>query len=99
MKAVTEEEVKYEDVKDGDFLEKKRSPLVGEALRRNCLYLYGVDVISTDEILSMFQMYGAKKVQWINDSSCNIIFEDEAPLKSILGYDVRCSNNSSPNST
>mmetsp|Transcript_8831 Transcript_8831/g.26550 ORF Transcript_8831/g.26550 Transcript_8831/m.26550 type:complete len:295 (+) Transcript_8831:45-929(+) len=81
-----EEDVQYEEIVNGDFLEPRRDALVGEAVRKNVLHLYGVDLMSTDEIKAHFGQFGPKKVEWINDSSCNIVFEDEQPLKTMFGY-------------
>lgn len=38
--------------------------------RRDTIHLYGVDVMSTDDVYKYFEEYGPTFVEWINDSSC-----------------------------
>jgi len=45
----------------------------------NKLYMYGTDFMSTDEVKQYFEKFGDTTIQWINDSSCTVLFEkDEA---------------------
>lgn len=36
-----------------------------------------MDFLSTEEIMAYFKTYNPKKIEWLNDSSCNMIFESE----------------------
>ena len=40
----------------------------------NQLYLYGTDFMSTEEIRLHFMRYPRVFVNWINDSSCTLLF-------------------------
>lgn len=53
-----------------DLYEQRRE--VGKDVERRptAIYLYGVDVMSTKEVLSYFSEYGPVFVEWLDDSSC-----------------------------
>jgi len=36
-----------------------------------------VDFLSTEDIMAYFKAYNPKKLEWLNDSSCNMVFESE----------------------
>jgi len=55
-----------------------------EGARLNALHMYGVDAMSTKEILSYFDGYAPSWVEWINDSSCNVVFEEDAAAKRVM---------------
>ena len=38
------------------------------------MYLYGVDYLSTKKIMEYFSYFKPIKVEWLNDTSCNVIF-------------------------
>merc|ERR1711865_253636 len=42
------------------------------------------DSMSTKDIMSYFGDYGPSWVEWINDSSCNVVFEDTASVTRVL---------------
>lgn len=46
--------------------------------------MFGVDSMSTRDILSYFDGYAPSWVEWINDSSCNVVFEDDGAAKHVL---------------
>ncbi|EFJ46016.1 hypothetical protein VOLCADRAFT_93817 [Volvox carteri f. nagariensis] len=66
---------------DMDLYEQRRE--VGKDVERrpNAIYLYGVDVMSTKEVLSYFEEYGPVFVEWLDDSSCNVLFDDSNSAK------------------
>ena len=53
----------------------KEAPADAER-RYDTLYVYGVDKLSTENIFEYFEEYGPTFVEWINDSSCNVVFSD-----------------------
>lgn len=55
-----------------DYWEKYKEP-EGE-IRLDTIYLYGVDYMSTKAILEYFTYFSPSKVEWINDTSCNVVF-------------------------
>lgn len=88
---------------DIDALEPRRDALPDGLVRHECVHLYGVDVMSTAECISYFGDYAPVFVEWINDSSCNVVFADaftakramhgkaRANLRPRLGCDVHTS--------
>ncbi|CAN8065313.1 unnamed protein product [Agarophyton chilense] len=67
-----------------DALERRRDVAVGEVARPEVLHVFGVDLLSTGEILRHFKEYGPSWCEWLNDSSCNIAFEDEHTMRRAL---------------
>jgi hypothetical protein len=49
--------------------------------RHDALHVYGVDLLTTADILSHFNTYGPTYVEWLNDSSCNVCFPDKFTVK------------------
>jgi len=50
--------------------------------RSNALHCFGVDFLSNKEVLELFRAFEPKEVEWLDDSSCNIIFlEDGVPSR------------------
>lgn len=45
-------------------------------LRPEVLHCYGVDFLSNKEVLEVFENWQPQQVEWLDDSSCNVIFED-----------------------
>lgn len=66
---------------DVDLLESRREPSLSHALRPDAAYVYGVDLMSTADVLRAFADYGPRFVEWINDSSCVVLFADAASAK------------------
>lgn len=46
-------------------------------LRNNTIHLFGVDFFNENEIMGFFENFNPQKIEWINDSSCNIVFEED----------------------
>jgi len=62
------------------FEERKEAPL--DAPRRpEAVHIYGVDLLSTSDLLKYFAEYGPSYVEWINDSSANVLFRDAPTAK------------------
>ena len=78
------------------FEERKEAPM--EAARRpEAVHIYGVDLLSTRDLLQYFGDYGPKYIEWLNDSSANVIFNDEATSKrAIAGLGSPLSNDDLP---
>uniref|UniRef100_A0A7S1ETS2 Nuclear cap-binding protein subunit 3 n=1 Tax=Timspurckia oligopyrenoides TaxID=708627 RepID=A0A7S1ETS2_9RHOD len=55
-----------------------------EDLRTGVIHVYGVDTLSTKNIKDIFIAYYPQWVEWINDSSCNVAFDDEFTPRRIL---------------
>lgn len=69
-----------------DPLENRRDVAIGEVVRQNVLHVFGVDDMSTDDIRKHFLEYGPSWIEWINDSSCNVTFEDEHTATRVLTF-------------
>jgi hypothetical protein len=52
--------------------------------RPEAIHLYGVDCMSTAECLAYFGDWGPTFVEWIDDSSCNVLFQDDFTAKRAL---------------
>lgn len=57
--------------------------------RPDAVHLYGVDTLSTRDALAYFSEYGPTFVEWINDSSCNVLFADAgSAARALVGSGV-----------
>lgn len=66
------------------MLEERKEQGADIPRRPEAIHLYGVDCLSTGDCLAYFSDYGPTFVEWIDDSSCNILFEDEFTAKRAL---------------
>jgi hypothetical protein len=53
-----------------DLFEPRKDAPADVPRRETAIYLYGVDVMSSSDVLAYFDEYGPSLVEWINDSSC-----------------------------
>ena len=60
-----------------DVFETRVDPDLDAQWRADAVHLYGVDHMTTQECMNYFGEYGPVFVEWINDSSCNVCFDDE----------------------
>lgn len=67
-----------------DPLERRRDAAVADVPRENVLHVFGVDSLSTAQIMAHFREYGPTWCEWLNDSSCNVAFEDTFTLARVL---------------
>lgn len=63
---------------DVHFCEKKNKEYISKEakLRRDAVHIFGVDFFSESDLLDFFKEFRPQRVEWINDSSCNVIFMD-----------------------
>mmetsp|Transcript_27701 Transcript_27701/g.79576 ORF Transcript_27701/g.79576 Transcript_27701/m.79576 type:complete len:347 (+) Transcript_27701:214-1254(+) len=54
------------------------------SFRQNAVHVYGLDFLKTGHMDEIFSQFNHKFVEWINDSSANIIFADAASAKKAL---------------
>ncbi|XP_055329103.1 nuclear cap-binding protein subunit 3-like [Paramacrobiotus metropolitanus] len=52
--------------------------------RLDTLHVRGVDEMSTQDVLNYFASYKPERVEWVNDTSCNVAFPDEISAASAL---------------
>lgn len=67
-----------------DLYEKRKDAEESSSSRLDTIHVYGVDLLSTKEIMKYFSAYMPQYVEWINDSSCNVIFADDSTAKRVL---------------
>ncbi|KAE8622688.1 hypothetical protein XENTR_v10005334 [Xenopus tropicalis] len=54
-------------------------------VRLETLYVYGVDDMSTEDIFAFFKQYPPGYIEWLDDSSCNVVWLDEVtPSRALL---------------
>ena len=69
------------ELRDTDLLEERKEHGAAVTRRPDAVHLYGVDKMSTKEVLQYFDSYGPLRVEWIDDSSCNVVFGDQHSAK------------------
>lgn len=75
------EPVDITGLKKADLLEPKKDVDATVERRPDAIHVYGVDVLSTSDIKSYFSDFEPRFVEWINDSSCNVLFHDVPSAK------------------
>ncbi|KAG0172316.1 hypothetical protein DFQ28_003575 [Apophysomyces sp. BC1034] len=56
-----------------------------EEPRPNVLFLYGLDEMSTRDIKTYCKGLNLEQIEWINDSSCNLVFPTEEEARAAAG--------------
>ena len=64
-----------------DTLEDRVDPELDAVWRNDAVHLYGVDHMTTNDCMGYFGEYGPVFCEWINDSSCNVVFADEVTAR------------------
>lgn len=55
-------------------------------LRLNTIHVRGVQELSSDEVLKYFEMYDPASLEWVNDLTCNVVFDDpKAAATAMIG--------------
>ncbi|ORZ05496.1 hypothetical protein BCR41DRAFT_361689 [Lobosporangium transversale] len=79
------------DVDDGEWTRPDNLPETPPrttTIRPEAVYLYGTDEMSTQDVLKYFEAYGPSHVEWIDDSSCNVVFLDQFSAKRALYFQL-----------
>ncbi|KAF8937592.1 hypothetical protein BGZ58_002457 [Dissophora ornata] len=79
------------DVDEGEWSRPDTLPLTPprtSTIRPEAVHLYGTDEMSTKDILKYFEAYGPSHVEWIDDSSCNVVFPDQFSAKRALYFQL-----------
>ncbi|KAL0042542.1 hypothetical protein WJX79_002995 [Trebouxia sp. C0005] len=61
-----------------DQAEQRRQTAMTAERRPDSIHLFGVDLMSTADCLQYFADFAPVSVEWLNDTSCNVVFRDEA---------------------
>ncbi|KAF9023844.1 hypothetical protein CPC16_011167 [Podila verticillata] len=79
------------DVDEGDWkrpTDLPETPPRTSMIRLESVHLYGTNEMSTKDVLKYFEAYGPSHVEWIDDSSCNVVFKDNYSAKRALYYQL-----------
>ncbi|KAF9106323.1 hypothetical protein BGX27_009212 [Mortierella sp. AM989] len=79
------------DVDDGEWVRPDNLPETPprtSTIRLEAVHLFGTDEMSTKDVLKYFDAYGPSHVEWIDDSSCNIVFPDQFSAKRALYFQL-----------
>ncbi|XP_078101108.1 nuclear cap-binding protein subunit 3 [Sander vitreus] len=68
-----EENVEHRNV----FLDKDTMKKAISSLRMEAVYVTGVDDMSTQDIFGYFKEYPPAHIEWIDDTSCNVVWLDD----------------------
>eukprot|EP00930_Biecheleria_cincta_P027270 TRINITY_DN19153_c0_g1_i1.p1 TRINITY_DN19153_c0_g1~~TRINITY_DN19153_c0_g1_i1.p1 ORF type:complete len:620 (-),score=114.13 TRINITY_DN19153_c0_g1_i1:314-2173(-) len=52
--------------------------------RPEVLHCYGVDFLATKEVLEVFNAWQPAEVEWLDDSSCNVVFGSEETAQQVV---------------
>ncbi|KAF9206786.1 hypothetical protein BGZ49_001837 [Haplosporangium sp. Z 27] len=89
--SVMDEQEASMDVDDGDWVRPDNLPETPprtSTIRLEAVHLYGTDEMSTKDVLKYFDAYGPSHVEWIDDSSCNVVFPDQFSAKRALYFQL-----------
>ncbi|KAG0245422.1 hypothetical protein BGW41_000049 [Actinomortierella wolfii] len=64
--------------------ELPEAPPITAAIRKDTIYLWGTDRMSTKDVLKYFEDFGPSHVEWIDDTSCNVVFKEYFTAKRAL---------------
>eukprot|EP00794_Sanderia_malayensis_P018851 gene18851-20749_t len=53
-------------------------------IRPKCIHVFGVDSMSTKDVFDYFKNYGPDTMEWIDDYSCNVLWETDEDAKLAL---------------
>ena len=73
------------EMADTDILEARPDVDPSVPRRWDAVHVYGVDRMTTQDIMDYFQGYDPRFVSWINDSCCNVEFANAYDAKRALG--------------
>lgn len=69
-----------------DQIEQRRQSAMTAERRPDTVHLHGVDLMTASDCLQFFAEYGNSALEWLNDTSCNVMFEDaDSANRAILG--------------
>ena len=72
------------------------SLFTGNLFRKEALHIFGVDELSTNDLFDYFRDFKPFAVEWVNDSSCNVVWRNEVhAANALLGITVPFDNEDS----
>lgn len=76
---------------EGDWVRPSNLPQTPprtSTIRLEAVHLYGTNEMSTKDVLKYFEAYGPSHVEWIDDSSCNVVFPDQFSAKRAVYFQL-----------
>ncbi|KAL3317409.1 hypothetical protein Ciccas_003932 [Cichlidogyrus casuarinus] len=61
-----------------------REKLKLNGYRLDTLHIWGTDNLNSQSLMKWLQDYAPKKIEWVNDSSCNMIFDSEETVLRVI---------------
>merc|ERR1711962_1276009 len=53
-------------------------------IRPDVIHMHGVDSMSTTDVFDYFRLYGPETIEWIDDFSCNVVWDDKESVVTAL---------------
>ncbi|XP_069395532.1 nuclear cap-binding protein subunit 3 isoform X2 [Paralichthys olivaceus] len=67
------------------FLDKDIMKKAIPRLRMEAIYVTGVDDMSTQDVFGYFKEYPPAHIEWIDDTSCNVVWlDDNTPIRALI---------------
>lgn len=89
-----------EDDEDPPHIAPRRPFNPNAPVREDVIHCYGVDFMSNKDVLEAFAGFGPEEIEWLDDSSCNVVFDSpdaaEAALDGLVGEVVEADSEQSP---
>ncbi|KAL9981837.1 hypothetical protein ACROYT_G010595 [Oculina patagonica] len=63
---------------------KELPPIADGETRLDAILIHGVDNMSTKDIFAYFSDFAPGSVEWIDDSSCNVVWDDDFTASRVL---------------
>jgi len=73
-----------DEMMDVDIREERQDVNLFVPRRLDSIHVYGTDDMDTNALFEFFKDYNPKIAEWINDSSCNIVFKDTEDARRAL---------------
>ncbi|CAI5642489.1 unnamed protein product [Oreochromis niloticus] len=67
------------------FLDKDAMKKAIPQLRMEAIHVMGVDDMSTQDVFGYFKEYPPAHIEWIDDTSCNVVWlDDDTPIRALI---------------
>uniref|UniRef100_A0A3Q4HYM4 Nuclear cap-binding protein subunit 3 n=1 Tax=Neolamprologus brichardi TaxID=32507 RepID=A0A3Q4HYM4_NEOBR len=67
------------------FLDKDAMKKTIPQLRMEAIHVMGVDDMSTQDVFGYFKEYPPAHIEWIDDTSCNVVWlDDDTPIRALI---------------
>jgi len=87
------DEPKEEALIEIEYSEEMREPRGNETIRAEAIHMFGTSKMSTDDIFKYWGIYRPSFVEWLNDSSCNVVFKESNTVERALNRSTKPTTN------